>query len=535
MIKLLLLTLISICFFFSCSLAPVGDGGTSSEVIAVTGDILDITGLPVSGVQVMMIPGLYNPDKNTSISENFKDTTNSNGVYCFKIKISDTGIYNIQAVDNKSGKRAFHSGIKVYTDAVIVPAKTINTPGNIKVYLPDSINITSGYIFIPGTNLIKYLNGNGTSITIDSVAEGVFPSITYSEINKDINKVLRYNIKIISNQTTVATMPLWKYSQHIYFNTTASGAHILSNIMDFPVLIRLTENNFNFKTAESDGKDIRFTKPDNSSIPYEIEYWDAEKKEAAIWIKIDTIYGNDTSHFIVMAWGNQSVESASNSSIVFDTANGFRAVWHLNNNCIDATANKNNGRNYGTIDTAGIAGFSKKFNGSDSIQIPGLMGTPASITLSAWASLEAIDDSGSEVVSVGNVVLLRMDDTRFNNTLCGTMGSYNTTNSFRDFASEKYLVRTGWHHLVFSIDNTIATQSLYIDGVLYDSSNAAIPVNYSGQGQNTFIGKHGNKLNVYNFIGRIDEVRIYRIGCSAEYIKLCYLNQKEQDMLVKFK
>lgn len=38
-----------------------------------------------------------------------------------------------------------------------------------------------------------------------------------------------------------------------------------------------------------------------------------------------------------------------------------------------------------------------------------------------------------------------------------------------------------------------------------------------------------------NFFGTIDEVRVCRVARSADWIKLCCMNQKEQDALVLFK
>jgi hypothetical protein len=224
----------------------------------------------------------------------------------------------------------------------------------------------------------------------------------------------------------------------------------------------------------------------------------------------------------------------SNSMAVFDTADAFRAVWHLNRSCQDATGNKYTGTNYGTVDTAGIIGNSKKFDGTDSIRVPGLAGTPPSITLSAWASLAMADDSGSEVVSVGNVVLLRMDDTRFNNTW-GTMASFHTNNTHYDFGSGQFHAQTGWHHIAFTIDIVNAKQYLYVDGALCDSGSIATPIDYSGEGQNILFGSRGENSQIYSYIGLIDEVRISRVARSPEYIKLCFMNQKRDDVLVVHK
>jgi hypothetical protein len=41
--------------------------------------------------------------------------------------------------------------------------------------------------------------------------------------------------------------------------------------------------------------------------------------------------------------------------------------------------------------------------------------------------------------------------------------------------------------------------------------------------------------NSYFFDGMIDEVRISNIARSGDWIKLCYMNQKENDALITFR
>jgi len=73
-------------------------------------------------------------------------------------------------------------------------------------------------------------------------------------------------------------------------------------------------------------------------------------KAREIWVKVDTIFGNDSAHYICMYWGTSAVGSrahhrlsnqcfgngfgglsdrVTNGAAVFDTANGFQGVWHL--------------------------------------------------------------------------------------------------------------------------------------------------------------------------------------------------------------
>jgi hypothetical protein len=144
---------------------------------------------------------------------------------------------------------------------------------------------------------------------------------------------------------------------------------------------------------------------------------------------------------------------------------------------------------------------------------------------------------GAEVISIGDAMGIRMDDSRSGFGTEGTfhVSTINTDTTFVSVISNKNLAKTGWHFVVFTFDDVNRLQSLYIDGRQNGPINNNAPINYSGVGINTLIGKHGNGKNNYNFIGRIDEVRVSKTVYSADWITLCYMNQKAPDQLVTFK
>jgi Domain of unknown function (DUF2341)/Concanavalin A-like lectin/glucanases superfamily len=375
-------------------------------------------------------------------------------------------------------------------------------------------------------------------VILGAVPSGKLPPICYTVTNNaGPARSLSDTIQVPSSGMATIIYSAFRYSKKLFLNTGSDGANISGNVYDFPVLIRLNKGNFDFSQAQGNGNDIRFIKPDNTSLPYEIERWDAARGMAEIWVKVDTVHGNGNVNAINMYWGNAATTGASNGAAVFDTADGFAAVWHLNNGCGDATVNNNAGTNYGAIDTEGIIGNSKKFNGADSIRISGLLGSPKSVTLSAWAELDMRSAQGAEVISLGDAAGIRMDDSRSGFGTEGTfhVSTINTDTTFVSVISNKNLAKTGWHFIVFTFDDVNRLQSLYIDGQQNGLINNNAPINYSGVGINTLIGKHGNGKNNYNFIGRIDEVRVSKTVNSADWITLCYMNQKALDQLVEFK
>ena len=121
----------------------------------------------------------------------------------------------------------------------------------------------------------------------------------------------------------------WTYSRQLSLNTTSTGANVSGNVLNFPMLVRLNGDNFNFTQAESNGEDIRFAKSDGSPLEFEIERWDASSNAAEVWVRVDTIYGNNNTQTLTMYWGKGGSLNCSDPEAVFDTTNGFAAVFHL--------------------------------------------------------------------------------------------------------------------------------------------------------------------------------------------------------------
>jgi hypothetical protein len=86
--------------------------------------------------------------------------------------------------------------------------------------------------------------------------------------------------------------------QNIYLNTSSTGGNVTGDVYGFPVLVRLTSKTFDFNQSKSGGADIRFTASNGKSLSYEIENWDAGNKQAEVWVRVDTVWGNDSSQYI---------------------------------------------------------------------------------------------------------------------------------------------------------------------------------------------------------------------------------------------
>lgn len=522
--------LVSYCSFENFQMS----GGTTTETTngCIIGSLEKINGSPASQTIVKLIKSNYDPVKDGPVPDSLVDTTGEAGEFAFHI--AGGGTFNIEG--RSSGEGILISGVMVKdSDTTAIPPGTMRKTGSLKILLPPDIDTACAYIYISGTTMSAMLNHTTGFALLESVPAGTIPSVYYAAAGSAAGPVkIADSVSVAPGVTTVIGYQTGAHSAKLVLNTTASGAGIAGTVTNFPVLIRLREDNFNFTQAKADGGDLRFTKSNGTPLPYEIERWDPAARQAEAWVKVDTVYGNDSTRSIMMFWGDPAATPESNGVAVFDTANGFQGVWHLNRKCDDVTYGGNNGTNYGTTDTTGIIGNGKKFDGSDSIKIAGLLGTPASITLSAWAQLDTVPGgNGGEILSIGDAVLIRMDFSVLN---LGTMGAIHPYGDsvYYNVSTKQFLKKTGWHLLTFIVDQNNHRQTLYIDGLAVSNGDSVISIDYSKVGQNTFIGTHGNGRTGYDFSGRIDEVRVYRKSISADYVKLSFMNQKEQDVLIKW-
>jgi autotransporter-associated beta strand protein len=344
------------------------------------------------------------------------------------------------------------------------------------------------------------------------------------------------------NQTTVIVQENytdWTYSQNLYLNTKATGANVSNNVIKFPMLIRLDTTNFDFTKAQGSGQDIRFAKQDGTHLYYQIEQWDNVNQAAAIWVRADTVYGNDSSHYLTMYWGNNKVNDMSNGKAVFDTGNGFVGVWHLNNSDFtDATCNHHNATNGGTTDTAAVIGSGRKFIGTDpdSIQVSGLLNSPTTVTMSCWAKVDSIDGANlrSDMISIGNNC-----DLRAARTTDGSRDSMrcNYYSGAWNYASQPggagLILHAGWKYLTWMANPTGSSEVIYVNGASVASAAISSAFSYTAGGTNTLFGKHGNGGN-YDFGGVLNEVRIEKSVRDQYWVKLCYQNQQPNQSLVVF-
>ena len=542
-------------FLSTCSLSPVSGTGSGGEarIASVTGTALYGGGKPAVDARVVLRPETYLSgitDYNQPLHE---VTTDANGM--FTVDSVDTGSYCLEVNDGKSYAVLvrFRKNPGDTMLAVDTLEKTGSLRGVVSFSLVDSgkerillqgLERPAEESFPSGEFVIDNIPRNHYSIVvIPAVPE--FSTDTVDDVPVPSGAV--YDMGTVKLQPTIA----WAHSRKIILNTSSTGADVPGNVYDFPLLVRLNKNNFMFDQVPRDGADVRFAKSDSTLLPFEIERWSRDAELAEVWVRIDTLYGNNSTQHILLLWGDSigNTRTFTANGNVFDTAAGFSGVWHLGESTDslipDATQYGYHGTLYNmdgsTID--GAIGVARKFDGeagyivmegtsTGDLNFPG----NGTYTISAWVNTDTLNEQYRIIASKGNK--------QFNLQLKNN--DHWEFTEFQDTPSDS----AGWEECVYPAEVGMWTylvgirsdtrQYLYVNGACVDSTTELFPLKVEDtlrqrdETRNFAIGRLPDRPS-YFFKGMIDEVRVSDKELSNDWIKLCYMNQREDDKLVVFK
>jgi hypothetical protein len=309
----------------------------------------------------------------------------------------------------------------------------------------------------------------------------------------------------------------WLYRKAITIDYTkvAAGPHA-----NFPMLISRVDTDLQNK-AQADADDILFTAANGTTkLSHEIESYTDASGALVAWVNIPSL-SSVANTVIYMYYGNSV---ATNQQFVAGTwESNFKGVYHLNNSFNDATSNAYDGTNTGTSNVAGQIANGRGYTAGNKITIAGEMDNPVNVTLSAWVNLSSLSSAGSEVVSLGDHMALRLADM----TSGLDIVSFSYNGSGWNNTVGVYGV-SGWHYIATTFDDAGNSQRNYLDGVLVSPTSGgsyAASINYGGLGANTIIGDHGNGGSNFSFRGTLDEVRVTGTARSAGWLWTEYNNQ----------
>lgn len=296
---------------------------------------------------------------------------------------------------------------------------------------------------------------------------------------------------------------------------------------------------------------MRFGKDEVSTntteYAFQIERWDKTNKVAEIWVKVPQILGNNSQQAIKMYWGHANPPTPPINDPVF--SNNYAGVWHLGEKASTSAQGFTDGSpngNHGTgvlLNTSssvpGMQGNATYFNGTV------VSGTAQSITtLNNSASLHPTGQLSIEFWVKANTQaqFKRLVSKAFTssaypwNEYDVEQGVQANTLTFAISigGQGKYLSNTTpmaigqWYHITATYDQ--ANMRIYLNGALDGAMGQTGSINDFSRP--VTLGKYEHDA-ASNFNGTLDEVRISNTARSADWVKLSYMNQREDQKLVE--
>jgi Domain of unknown function (DUF2341)/Concanavalin A-like lectin/glucanases superfamily/Carbohydrate esterase, sialic acid-specific acetylesterase/Glucose-regulated metallo-peptidase M90 len=314
----------------------------------------------------------------------------------------------------------------------------------------------------------------------------------------------------------------WAHSGSLFILTTPEGAGLpeSATLENFPLLVRLNKQTFDFAQAKPTGDDIRFSTAEGQPLAYQIEEWNSANGTAAIWVRIPKITGNARQE-IKVHWGNAKAASESSGAAVFNESNGYVVAMHMGDS-------QGVGKDeVGTVlpvdakseSAEGLIGFARRFGDGRGIvcgdkldRLP--KGSQAHST-QAWIKAEK---TGGTVIGWGKEqgrgkVVLIFDSPPHIRLDCYFSGA--------NVASEGRLPLSEWVHVVHTC--APGDSRVYVNGRLDGvSARNDSPLDLPSPAGMWIGGWYGH----YSLQGDLDEVRLSNVSRSADWIRLEYENQK---------
>ena len=321
----------------------------------------------------------------------------------------------------------------------------------------------------------------------------------------------------------------WTYRKKI----TIDELKVDADLVDFPVLVKLTSANFDFTKALSTGYDIRFTSSDGTTLlKYERERHDQANSLAEYWVKIPSVSGTVDTDFYIYYRTTDTADGADPTN-VWDA--NFKGVWHQ----IGASTT--------LADAKGVYPFTKKssteptevsgkiykaqdYDGSDDYAARNDDGLRISTALSmeTWMKKDSATSGAGAIIARNGYSVNRQNyrihlysdaDPAYTKVYAEFVDN---AGNGKDLDSDNGTITdTNWHYIAATTDlNNI---NIYVDGALVKTVALGAWTMGTLTNTNTYFGAryYADSLGGY-FPGLIDEIRLSTLLRSAAWIKASY-------------
>ncbi|MBP6884285.1 MAG: DUF2341 domain-containing protein, partial [Candidatus Pacebacteria bacterium] len=325
----------------------------------------------------------------------------------------------------------------------------------------------------------------------------------------------------------------WGYRTKI----TIDHTKVPSTQTDFPVLI--SKKDARFKTVANSGHmgnagatDLVVTSSDGTTkLNHEIEYYVATTGELLAWVKVPSLSSSaDTDLYLY--YGNAGVADQQNVTGTWNS--NFKQVLHVKDgttlSVTDSTGSYNGTNSGGTATTGKIDG-GVDFNLSSHISNGGtiytMTGGSTAHTISFWVNMDDFS-GGDQYVWDGDTAA---GIAAFMNIAgAGIIQWGFTAGGYRSYTSTPISSTGTWYHVVAQKTSSGDNGNLYVNGTLQSTYTGTLgnPAN-TGSSNSQWGRYHATALSAD---GKMDEMRVYNIATSANWITTEYNNQSSPSTFI---
>ncbi len=302
------------------------------------------------------------------------------------------------------------------------------------------------------------------------------------------------------------------------------GGGAASDLVDVPVLVRLTTERFDYATAAPDGSDLRFVlgASDEAALPHEIEQWDPEGT-SLVWVRLPTL--DDGGEFLLLH-GETGVEPWSDPREVW--SEGYVAVWHFAEmtpagGFSDSTAEANtmlpDGRDADVSLDMGPGGYGNAMlideSGRMTVADDESLAVASALTMAAWVRPSVVSAANSQRAIVDKPNAYRLGAVREGSALPFANLLDAPGNQITAEGPQALGVST-WSHVVGTFDGAVVR--------LYTAGQPAAEAMAGGDARVSSAAMLIGTL----YAGRIDELRVAAAGRSPEWIEVQYRSMLDE-------
>ena len=301
-----LLYLVPFGLLAACTASNDTAGNTTEIENAIAIRVFD-DGAPAAKVRYQVLPSWYVADtaETSAVKYTYEGETDTNG--WVHIDGHQNGSYTINFTKGDSSIVLQYT-LNNLNHEYTLDSASLEAVGTVKglVDLPDSANYA--WVAVQGVNTIVKTDTLGQFVIQKAPCGNVTVSAWDSE---DLSSIGGTSAVVTSNDTT--DLGLIENPNKVVPENAIRfmPSDLISDWMrplSFPtvLVLRLTEENFDFSKAEKDGSDIRLYDGSGNLIPFEIDGWDTTINSATLNIRVES--AADTVRPWMLMWGDKKAK-----------------------------------------------------------------------------------------------------------------------------------------------------------------------------------------------------------------------------------